>query len=112
MSTSVILNTQHQQFLWPSNCWPSRTSQAIKIDQERVSSVERLARVKGALSFSLCEVVNMERASNVAAQYSVSNLANGCSYPVFWKQAVLEAPWGAVIERKRMLHLPLMNASD
>lgn len=35
MSTSVIPNARHQHFLWPWDCWPSRTISPIKIDQRR-----------------------------------------------------------------------------
>lgn len=48
----------------------------------------------------------------MGAHYSISNLANGCLYPVCRRQAASEAPRGAVIERSAALRLLLMNVSD
>lgn len=47
-----------------------------------------------ALSLSPREVVNTERAFDAGAQYSISNLANGCSHPDCGIQAVSETPSG------------------
>lgn len=111
MSTSVILNTQHQQLLQPSKCWSSRTCGAIKIDHGRISGVERLcesrivfvsawSRKHGTSFWCGCSIQHQQFGKWMFASW-------------LWYSGCVENPLGgAVIERSAMLRLPLMNVCD